>query len=89
MLLTATEDMSCCRERGHLRKILKIRLIKPLRKSNITQRDLWDSVAARTSNVPITDAQKAELDCRLAKRATEKPSGVSLDHIAQKLGVTI
>lgn len=49
--------------------------------------DLWDSVAARTSNFPITDAQKAELDRRLAKRASAKPSGVSLDHIAQKLGV--
>lgn len=50
--------------------------------------DLWDSVAARTSNFPITDAQEAELDRRLAKRAS-KPGGVSLDQIAQKLGVVI
>jgi len=49
--------------------------------------DLSDSVAARTSNFAITDAQKAELDRRLAKRASAKPSGVSLDQIAQKLGV--
>lgn len=33
--------------------------------------DLWDSVAARTSNFPITDAQKAELDRRLARRASK------------------
>jgi hypothetical protein len=41
------------------------------------------------SNFPITDAQKVELDRRLAKRASVKPRGVSLDQIAQKLGVTI
>ena len=51
--------------------------------------DLWDSVASRTSNFPITDVQKAELDRRLAKRATAKSSGVSLDQIAQKLGIAI
>lgn len=51
--------------------------------------DLWDSVATRTSNFPITEAQKAELDRRLAERASKKPSGVSLDQIAQKLGVVI
>lgn len=51
--------------------------------------DLWDSVATRSSDFPITEAQKAELDRRLAKRASEKPHGVSLDQIAQKLGVNI
>lgn len=51
--------------------------------------DLWDSVAARTSNFPITDAQKMELDRRLTKRVSAKPSSVSLDQIAQKLGVTL
>ena len=51
--------------------------------------DLWDSVAARSSNFPITEAQKAELDHRFAKRASEKPQGVSLDQIVQKLGVRL
>ena len=51
--------------------------------------DLWDSVATRSSNFPITEAQKAELDRRLAKRASEKPQGVSLDQIVQKLGVRL
>ncbi|MBC3875562.1 addiction module protein [Undibacterium flavidum] len=46
-------------------------------------------IAALPSNFTITDAQKAELDRRLAKRASEKSIGVSLDQIAQKLGVTI
>lgn len=51
--------------------------------------DLWDSVASRSSDFPITEAQKMELDRRLAKRASAKPVGVSLDQIAQKLGVSI
>lgn len=51
--------------------------------------DLWDSVAARTENFPITDAQKAELDRRLAKRQTTPQRGVTLDEIAQKLNISI
>jgi len=51
--------------------------------------DLWDSVATRSSDFPITEAQKMELDHRLTKRASAKPVGVSLDQIAQKLGVSI
>ncbi|MFZ6820034.1 hypothetical protein [Undibacterium sp. Ji22W] len=47
------------------------------------------SVAARTSNFPITDAQKAELGRRLSKRSSEKPVRVRLDQIVQKLGMTI
>lgn len=48
----------------------------------------WTQRASvRTSNFPITEAQKLELDRRLAKRSSEKPNGVSLDQIAQKLGV--
>lgn len=50
--------------------------------------NLSDGVAAHTANFLITEAQKLELDRRLAKRALEKPNGVSLDQITQKLGVT-
>jgi putative addiction module component (TIGR02574 family) len=69
-------------------------LLKEIQQLDIAERiqlvaDLWDSVATRTSNFPITDAQKVELDRRLAKRAPEKPGGVNLDQIAQKLGVMI
>jgi putative addiction module component (TIGR02574 family) len=51
--------------------------------------DLWDNVATSSSDFPITEAQKTELDRRLAKRASAKPVGVSIDQIAQKLGVSI
>ena len=69
-------------------------LLDDIKQLDITERiqlveDLWDSVATRSSNFPITEAQKAELDRRLAKRASEKPQGVSLDQIVQKLGVRL
>lgn len=69
-------------------------LLEEIQQLDIAERiqlveDLRDSVDAGTSNFPITNEQKAELDRRLAKRATEKPSGVSPDQIAQKLGVVI
>jgi putative addiction module component (TIGR02574 family) len=51
--------------------------------------DLWDSVAVRASEFPITEAQKAELDRRLVQHHKEPLRGVSLDQIAQKLGVAI
>lgn len=51
--------------------------------------DIWDSVAARASNFPITDAQKIELDLRLKKHQDNPLSGSSLEQIAQKIGVKI
>ena len=51
--------------------------------------DIWDSVAARASNFPITDAQKIELDRRLKKHQDNPLSGSSLEQIAQKIGVKI
>ncbi len=51
--------------------------------------DLWDSVATRSPDFPITEAQRAELDHRLTKRASEKTLSVSLDQIAKQLGVSI
>lgn len=69
-------------------------LLEEIQQPDIAERiqlveDLRNSVAVHAFNFPITDAQKAELDRRLAKRATEKSSCVSLDQIAQKLGVVI
>lgn len=69
-------------------------LLEEIQQLDISERiqlveDLWDSVASRAPNFPITEAQKLELDRRLAKRASEKPNDVSLDQIAQKLGVVI
>ncbi len=37
--------------------------------------DLWDSVAAETGELPLTEAQAAELDRRLAALAREPDGG--------------
>jgi len=37
--------------------------------------DLWDEIAARPERVPLTDAQRAELDHRLDEHAAA-PEGV-------------
>lgn len=49
--------------------------------------DLWDSLAVRAQTLPLTDAQRAELDRRLDLHAKDPGRGQSLDAIASKLGV--
>ncbi len=39
--------------------------------------DLWDSVAAETGELPLTEAQAAELDRRLADLARDPDAGES------------
>ena len=39
--------------------------------------DLWDSVAAETGELPLTEAQTAELDSRLADLARDPKAGES------------
>ena len=39
--------------------------------------DLWDSVAAETGELPLTEAQVAELDRRLAELARDPDAGES------------
>ena len=69
-------------------------LLDEIKQLDISERlqlveDLWDSVAVRASEFPISDAQKAELDLRLAQHHQEPRRGVTLDQIAQKLGVAL
>ena len=47
--------------------------------------DIWDSVAAFPEAIPLTDAQKEELDRRL-QAYTENPNeGISWDELKDKL----
>lgn len=47
--------------------------------------DIWDSVAAFPEAIPMTDAQKEELDRRL-QAYTENPNeGISWDELKDKL----
>jgi putative addiction module component (TIGR02574 family) len=52
--------------------------------------DLWDSVAAETGELPLTEAQAAELDRRLADLERDPEAGASWPavraRIEQRLG---
>jgi len=47
--------------------------------------DIWDSVAAFPEAVPLTDAQKEELDRRLQAYAKNPNEGISWDELKDKL----
>ena len=47
--------------------------------------DLWDSIAADTADVPLTDAQRAELDRRLADLERDPVAGESWDVVRARL----
>ena len=47
--------------------------------------DIWDSVAAFPEAIPLTDAQKEELDRRLQAYARNPNEGISWDELKDKL----
>ena len=47
--------------------------------------DIWDSVAAFPEAIPLTDAQKEELDRRLEAYAQNPNEGISWDELKDKL----
>lgn len=47
--------------------------------------DIWDSIAASPESVPVTDAQKEELDRRLQAYAENPGEGVAWDELKEKV----
>jgi putative addiction module component (TIGR02574 family) len=47
--------------------------------------DLWDSVAADTGDLPLTDAQRAELELRLADLERDPGSGESWEAVRARI----
>jgi putative addiction module component (TIGR02574 family) len=47
--------------------------------------DIWDSVAAFPEALPLTDAQKEELDRRLQSYAENPSEGISWDELKDRL----
>ena len=47
--------------------------------------DIWDSVAAFPEAIPLTEAQKEELDRRLQAYAKNPNEGISWDELKDKL----
>jgi len=47
--------------------------------------DIWDSIAAYPESLPVTDAQKEELDRRLQAYAENPGEGVSWGELKEKV----
>ncbi len=47
--------------------------------------DIWDSIAASPEEVPLTDAQRAELDRRLAAYEADPQAGSSWEDVEAEL----
>ncbi len=47
--------------------------------------DIWDSIASAPESVPVTDAQKEELDRRLQAHARNPSEVVSWDELKEKV----
>jgi putative addiction module component (TIGR02574 family) len=47
--------------------------------------DIWDSIAAFPDAIPLTDAQKEELDRRLQAYAENPNEGISWNELKDKL----
>jgi putative addiction module component (TIGR02574 family) len=47
--------------------------------------DLWDSIAAETGEVPLTDAQVAELERRLADMERDPQAGDSWETVRARI----
>ncbi len=51
--------------------------------------DLWDSIADHASSIPVTPAQKAELDRRLAAFEADGDSGRPADEVIDDIQRTL
>ncbi|MBI3711054.1 MAG: addiction module protein [Proteobacteria bacterium] len=48
--------------------------------------DLWDSVAAQPDNLPpLTEAQRAEIERRLAEHARDPSAAISWEEVRKRL----
>jgi len=47
--------------------------------------DIWDSIAAFPEALPLTDAQREELDRRLQAYAQNPDEGISWDELKEKV----
>ncbi len=48
--------------------------------------DLWDSILERQDELPLTDAQKEELDRRLERYQQDPTAGSAWETVKQRLG---
>ncbi len=64
--------------------------IEELLKLSVAERiqlveDLWDSIAADPESLPLTEAQKAELDRRLEEHHADPDSAIPWEAVRERL----
>lgn len=64
--------------------------IEQLLKLSVAERiqlveDLWDSIAADPEALPLTDAQRAELDRRVAEHEADPGSAIPWEQVRERL----
>jgi putative addiction module component (TIGR02574 family) len=47
--------------------------------------ELWDSLATKPETIPLTDAQRAELDRRLDELEAEGPVGIPWEEVLSRI----
>ena len=47
---------------------------------------LWDSLSAKPENIPVSDAQRLELDCRIAEMDKDGDVGIPAELVLSRLG---
>ena len=60
--------------------MIDIAALSPDERLQLIER-LWDSLTSTPDAIPLTDAQRAELDRRLDDLDREGPSGIPLDEV--------
>jgi putative addiction module component (TIGR02574 family) len=64
-----------------IREILKLSVTERLR----LVEDIWDSIAASPDALPVTDAQRRELDRRLAEYRSNPTAGRTWEEVRDSL----
>lgn len=66
------------------RPALEISKLTPAERLQLLE-ELWESLCDRPDAVPLTDAQRAELDRRLDDLEQEGPTGIPWDDVVRRI----
>ena len=66
------------------RPVLEISKLTPAERLQLVE-ELWESLCDAPEAVPLTDAQRAELDRRLDDLEHEGPTGIPWDDVVQRI----
>jgi putative addiction module component (TIGR02574 family) len=70
--------------RGMSKPAVNINDLSPAERLELIE-ELWNSLSERPENLPLTDAQRAELDRRLDDLERSGPVGIPWDEVIQQI----